>query len=66
MKHKELIFTGIIECPVPGCKRGFYTGLWKEYQTVICPEHRKHFCSVLEDKKGNKYRVVDNFGDTEG
>ena len=28
MKQKELVFKGLVECPVPGCKRGFYTSVF--------------------------------------
>ena len=66
MKQKELVFKGLVECPVPGCKRGFYTSVWNEFESRICPEHMKHMSSVFEDEKGNKYRVVWKFGDTEG
>lgn len=61
MKAKELIFTKIVECPYPGCKRGFFCDdpSGSEY---ICPEHRKHFSPVFEDEKGKRYRLVQGFG----
>ena len=61
VKYKELRYTGIIECPYPGCKRGFHTELWESYQTYCCPEHNTPFCAVLEDKKGNKYRILERW-----
>ena len=62
MREKQLIFTKIIECPVPGCKRGFLTEIIDDCNTFYCPEHHKAFSAILMDQDGKKYRLVREFG----
>ena len=61
MKETPLIFTNIVECPVSGCKRGFYTELVSDCCTYYCPEHHKRFTALFLDQKGKKYRLVTSF-----
>ena len=61
MKAKEIVFTDIIECPVPGCKRGFLTGCVTHGGKVLCPEHHCEMAEVFKDAKGNKYHYVWKF-----
>ena len=63
MKSRELIFTKIIECPYPGCKRGCFCDVpfGNEY---VCPEHKRHFFPVFEDEKGKRYTLVRHFGES--
>ena len=61
MKMKKLRYTGIVECPCPGCKRGFFTDLWENYSIYECPEHKTKFRAVLEDEKGNKYELLERW-----
>lgn len=60
MRAKEIMFDNLIECPVKGCKRGFYTSI-PMYGHYICPEHQTFMNNVFRDKKGTKYMEVIKF-----
>lgn len=61
---KELIYTNLLECPVPGCKRGVFEANISVVCHYMCPEHQKNFSAVLKDNEGKEYRLVYKFGDS--
>lgn len=61
---KELIYMNILECPVPGCKRGIFEANISDVSHYMCPEHQKHFSAILEDAEGKQYRLVYKFKDS--
>lgn len=61
---KELIYTHILECPVPGCKRGMFDASISDVVHYMCPEHQKMFSAVLKDEEENEYRLVYKFSDS--
>lgn len=63
---KEIIPTGIIECPVPGCKRGMWTDMWWIAEKYICPTHHIGLSPTFIDQQGKKYRIVHKFGNMTG
>ena len=61
MKSKEIIFTNMRECPMPGCKRGYLDCSVDFHGGILCPEHKIRMADVFKDKQGKLYHYVWQF-----